>query len=398
MRDQHWVVVADSPFLPARGGGEREHLGFVRSVSSAGWLAALVVPTAEELDVDLYAAEIGDTPLLCTPRRTSPWLLLHPRLPYVVASRPVPAGFAQRVAAVSGPVTGVMTFSYKSRLIGQRLAADFSVPMVLRQHNREGDYHRSLARGMRGPRKLVMRWEAVRISRDEARLDRDNSLAAIADISLADAAARRAAGARNVIHVPPFAYDGARAARPRRDPGGDRGGQAPHVLFLGALDVATNTTAVEWLLGMVWPTVLEHAPHAHLDIVGRGPSDGLRATLRAAANVTLHADVPSVDPFLDAATLAVNPALWGSGVNIKVIDYLQAGLPLVSTSLATAGLPLRAGEDLEIADDPNRFAWAVLRLLGDAPRREQLGRSGRTRIEEVLNPRVNLERIADALS
>jgi hypothetical protein len=35
---RRWIVVADSPFLPARGGGEREHLGFVEAATKAGLL------------------------------------------------------------------------------------------------------------------------------------------------------------------------------------------------------------------------------------------------------------------------------------------------------------------------------------------------------------------------
>ncbi len=395
MEEQHWVVVADSAFLPARGGGEREHLGFIRAARAAGWLAAVVVPTTEPLDAATYAAELGDAALVVTKRRTGPLMLLHPRYPYVVASRPAPADLAARVRAVTAKVTGVVTFSYKSRLIGQALAADLDVPMVLRQHNREGDYHRALAAGLRGPRRLVMAWEATRIARDEARVDSAAGVTAIADISLADAAARRAAGGRNVIHVPPFAYDSALAQRPMHQAtaaGGVR------VLFLGALDVPTNQTALRWFLDGVWPVVLRQAPHAELDVVGRNPSVQLRSRLASARNVTLHADVPSVTTFLDRATIAVNPAVTGSGVNIKVIDYLQAGVPLVSTSLATAGLALRAGVDLEVADTPDAFAELVLALLGDGARRDRLACQGRDHIEVMLEPRKNLARIADAFA
>lgn len=392
MDQQRWVVVADSPFLPARGGGEREHLGFVLAARDAGLLAALVIPVGQPLVEGDYAAELGPVPLLTTRRRTSPLLLLHPRYPYVVASRPAPADLGARVRAVTTGVTGVVTFSYKSRLVGQALAADLGVPMVLRQHNREGDYHHSLADGLTGPRRWVMRWEAGRVSKDEARLDADTSLAAIADISLADAAARRAAGGRNVIYVPPFAYDVDLA---RRQPV-DRPPEGSRVLFLGALDVATNTTALQWFLTGVWPLVVRQAPGAQLDVVGRAPSAELRAALEVVPGVTLHADVPSVAPYLDAATIAVNPAVSGSGVNIKVIDYLQSGVPLVSTSLATAGLALRAGVDLEVADSPTDFANCVLALLADPPRRDQLARSGRDRIDDLLNPGKNLARLAAA--
>ena len=144
--------------------------------------------------------------------------------------------------------------------------------------------------------------------------------------------------------------------------------------------------------------MLRQAPHAELDVVGRNPSVRLRRQLASARSVTLHADVPSVTTFLDRATIAVNPAVTGSGVNIKIIDYLQAGVPLVSTSLATAGLALRAGVDLEVADTPDAFAELVLALLGDSARRDRLARRGRDHIEVMLEPRKNLTRFADAFA
>ena len=406
MSQHRWVVVADSPFLPAQGGGEREHLGFVRAARRAGVLAALVVPTSEDVDPDPYAAEVGDAPVIFTRRRESPLMLAHPRYPYVVASRPARAGLADEVRAAAGPVTGVVTFSYKARLIGQALSAELDVPMILRQHNREGNYHRGLAQGLTGPRRLVMTWEAARITRDERRVDRDRSILAIADISRADAAARRAAGAHNVLYVPPFAFDAGLAGRASGGESTEADGQAQvapsgsqgagSVLFLGALDVPTNTSALQWFLTSVWPLILAESPGTVLEVVGRAPGPELRAALAGTPQVTLHADVPSLAPFFQRATVAVNPAVTGSGVNIKVIDYLQAGVPVVSTSLATQGLDLRAGIDLEVADDPAGFGAAVLALLADPRRRERLARSGREQIGLLLDPARNIQRLADA--
>jgi glycosyltransferase involved in cell wall biosynthesis len=81
-------------------------------------------------------------------------------------------------------------------------------------------------------------------------------------------------------------------------------------------------------------------------------------------------------------------------VNIKVVEYMDAGIPLVSTSLATRGLPLLAGVDLEVADAPAEFAGAVLRLLHDREGARAMAKQGQARIRELLDPAVNLERIA----
>ena len=86
---------------------------------------------------------------------------------------------------------------------------------MLRQHNLEGAYHRSLARGTPGARVLVLHLEVCRIERDERRLEREPWLSAVADISTTDAEVRRERGAR-AVHVPPFAYDASLLTLARR--------------------------------------------------------------------------------------------------------------------------------------------------------------------------------------
>jgi glycosyltransferase involved in cell wall biosynthesis len=123
----------------------------------------------------------------------------------------------------------------------------------------------------------------------------------------------------------------------------------------------------------------------------------LREQLLAAPAVELHADVPELEPYLSRASVAVNPAVSGSGVNIKIIDYLQAGVPVVSTSLASRGLPLESGVHLEVRDDPAEFAAALSLLLADPVRAEALSVRGRDRIHELLDPQRNIARIARLL-
>lgn len=386
------MVVADSPFLPARGGGEREHLGFIEAALATGHLGLLVVPSSGPLDVAPYRELLGDVPLLVTLRRENKLLLAAPRTPYVVASRPARPGLADRVRDRAPGVTGVVVFSYKSWRIGEAVARGLGLPAVLRQHNLEGAYHRSLARGTRGLQGLVLGIEARRIERDERRLERAHWLRAVADISATDAAARRARGAANAVHVPPFAHDAtlltlARAPQP-----------APRVLFIGALDVATNTSALDWLLDHVWPAVHAEVPAAVLDVVGRHPGAELRRRLEQEPGVELHADVPDIHPFLAGATLAVNPAVSGSGVNIKLVDYLQAGLPVVSTTLGSQGLGIGDGDALAVRDDPASYAEAVSALLRDPERAARQGEAGRRQAVELLDPATNIARLEVALT
>ncbi len=68
-------------------------------------------------------------------------------------------------------------------------------------------------------------------------------------------------------------------------------------------------------------------------------------------------DNPTKDLLLGIADVALNPMSNGAGTNLKMLDYLAAGLPLLSTPFGARGLDL----------DPERHLWlADLDDLGEA--------------------------------
>ncbi|MEO6988197.1 MAG: glycosyltransferase family 4 protein [Aquihabitans sp.] len=79
---------------------------------------------------------------------------------------------------------------------------------------------------------------------------------------------------------------------------------------------------------------------------------------------------------LDAADVALNPMRSGSGTNLKLIEYLTAGVPVVSTPFGARGVEVVDGEHLLLAP-PERFADAIATVLADpeaARRRAEAGR------------------------
>ena len=66
---------------------------------------------------------------------------------------------------------------------------------------------------------------------------------------------------------------------------------------------------------------------------------------------------------LAEAKVCIAPLLSGSGTRFKILEAWAAGRAVVSTTLGAEGLGARDGEHLLLADDPDDFADAVLRLL-----------------------------------
>jgi glycosyltransferase involved in cell wall biosynthesis len=65
---------------------------------------------------------------------------------------------------------------------------------------------------------------------------------------------------------------------------------------------------------------------------------------------------------LAMADIALNPMLAGSGTNLKMLDYLAAGIPVVSTETGARGLGLTANHHYQIAD-ADQFEVGILDAL-----------------------------------
>ncbi len=67
----------------------------------------------------------------------------------------------------------------------------------------------------------------------------------------------------------------------------------------------------------------------------------------------------------------INPLWHGSGVNIKMVELLATGRPVVSTSAGTRGLAGSVSQYAKIGDTRETFAQAVLGGLDESFSAEQ---------------------------
>jgi glycosyltransferase involved in cell wall biosynthesis len=93
--------------------------------------------------------------------------------------------------------------------------------------------------------------------------------------------------------------------------------------------------------------------------------------------------VVDIRPYVRQASVYVVPLRVGGGTRLKVLDAMAMGKAMVSTAIGCEGIDVRAGEHLEIANDPQAFADTTLALLGDRARRRMLSRAARARVEQM---------------
>jgi glycosyltransferase involved in cell wall biosynthesis len=113
-------------------------------------------------------------------------------------------------------------------------------------------------------------------------------------------------------------------------------------------------------------------------------------------DVELTGYVPDVRPYMRESICSVVPLRVGGGTRIKILNAWAMGNAVVSTSIGCEGLDTRDGDNILIADNPDAFAGAVLRVLDDPSLRELLGARGRATAEQVYGWDVIGAGMADA--
>jgi len=86
--------------------------------------------------------------------------------------------------------------------------------------------------------------------------------------------------------------------------------------------------------------------------------------------------VDDVAPYLRPGVGGGRPAPDRSGTRIKILDAFAHGTPVVSTTLGAEGLDVAHGRELLLADEPEAFAAACVRVAGDRDLQESLAGRG----------------------
>lgn len=172
------------------------------------------------------------------------------------------------------------------------------------------------------------------------------------------------------------------------------------IVFTGKMDYRPNIDAVLWFAQNVLPRVLAKAPDVRFQIVGMNPHPRLNA-LRGHPAIEITGAVPDTRPYIHQAGAYVIPMRVGGGTRFKALEALACAAPVVSTTLGVEGVDVRNGQELLIADEPEAFAAAVLRLLEDAQKggelRRRLGAQGRRFVEQHYGWEQILPKLEEAL-
>jgi GT2 family glycosyltransferase len=138
------------------------------------------------------------------------------------------------------------------------------------------------------------------------------------------------------------------------------------LLFVGGFNHPPNADGIAWFVEKVLPLVREKAPQTELHIVGSNIPEEIKSL--GSEGVVVHgylSDEALLELYSSIKSVIV-PLRFGAGVKGKVVEALQQGVPLITTTIGAEGLP-DAESVLHIADDHAGFASRILAVESNDP-------------------------------
>ena len=337
-----------------RTGGEVATQAFVDALRSAGHEVAVLGyrRTGDDSVVALGEVAVADRPIETSEAglRAVGWMArgLVRRRPYSVAkyvSRAMRIAVERHLSA-ERPALVVVDHAQMGWLLPR---GGFGVPHVHVAHNVEHALYAQLASRRGGPWSRVHAREATLIERIEHRLC--ESAAGVWALTLDDAQTLGALGGRSrAFALPATTGAGTYADDVMPEPACD-------VTVLGSWTWDANARGLRWLLDDVLPALprplsIEVAGAGSLELAG------------GHAGVVARGRVPDALEFLRRGRVVAVPSVEGAGVQVKTLDAIAAGRPVVASELALRGIDDPPATVLGAAD-AGSFARALAQAAGD---------------------------------
>lgn len=274
----------------------------------------------------------------------------------------------------------------------QLTMAQYALPLegvyrVLDAHNAVWTiFHQMAHRTPLGPRRWALELEWRKLKRYEGEIGR--RFDAVTAVSEEDREALIEAGCpASRITVIPIAVDTEEIRPVERAP------DARGILHIGTMYWPPNIEGVLWFARRVYPLIREQVPDAPFFIVGTRPPEEIRALEREIPGIQVTGYVEDPTPYIRESGVFVVPLHTGSGMRVKILTAWAWGIPVVSTSVGCAGIPVHSGTNILVADGEAEFAAAVLRVLKDRETAARLAAEGRQYVEERFDWRIVCQKL-----
>jgi len=184
------------------------------------------------------------------------------------------------------------------------------------------------------------------------------------------------------LHVTPWVLD--------TKPPGPGFKERAGIAFLGGYNHKPNVEAVEFMVKQVMPKLLAVRPDITFYIYGSKMPEVFDEY--ASENVVIKGFAETLDGVYHDHRIFIAPLISGAGIKGKVLDAMAYATPTVLTDVAAEGTGLTNGLNTLIANDPQEWVEAIIKLYDDGKLWGRFAENSRLLAEENFSFENGLKR------
>ena len=162
---------------------------------------------------------------------------------------------------------------------------------------------------------------------------------------------------------------------------GEFGEMQNSIAFWGNLSFKPNYSAIQYFYKNIFVPYLA-AEGITWYIIGRDADEWISGLAEDHDNIVVTGFIDDLFGFVKRIPVTVNPMIMGSGLKNKVLEAFALKRTVISTAMGVEAIDATPGEHYVLADDPQKFAEAVIYYLGNRGQRKAIGDRARRLVME----------------
>lgn len=146
----------------------------------------------------------------------------------------------------------------------------------------------------------------------------------------------------------------------------------PTLLFTGSFRYAPNQDGLRYFVDAVFPLISKARPDCRLLFAGFDAQDLYDELNISDPRISCISSPDDIRPCFSGVSVFVVPLRIGGGTRLKILEAMSMEKAIVSTRIGAEGIPAEDGRHLLLADQPQEFADAVLKLINDPVKRQEM--------------------------
>ncbi len=163
-------------------------------------------------------------------------------------------------------------------------------------------------------------------------------------------------------------------------------GSPVNAIFLGNMSYSPNIGGLE-ILENTYRDCSNRNIDLKIDVVGEGDLQMLKGKY---PHLNFRGKVDLIDNLFSDYNLAFACPSFGSGISLKVLDYMAAGLPIIANDAGIRGHPNTIREHV-LTDNGKSLCSSIQKLFSDPGQYKRLSLSSLTYVNEHFNPDKNVQ-------